>query len=110
MFVGDGPTRTIIIGNRSVGGNYSTFSSATVAVSGGGFLARDITFENTAGPSNHQAVALRVSADLTAFYRCTMSAYQDTLYALPPPVLHQVHHHWIHRLHLRQGLRRPPEL
>ncbi|KAL6507103.1 hypothetical protein OROHE_022002 [Orobanche hederae] len=81
MFVGDGPTRTIITGNRSVGGNYSTFSSATVAVSGGGFLARDITFENTAGPSNHQAVALRVSADLTAFYRCTMSAYQDTLYA-----------------------------
>ncbi|KAL6519248.1 hypothetical protein OROGR_018568 [Orobanche gracilis] len=81
MFVGDGRTRTIITGNRSVGGNYSTFRSATVAVSGDGFLARDLTIENTAGPSNYQAVALRVSADLTAFYSCTMSAYQDTLYA-----------------------------
>ncbi|KAG8373880.1 hypothetical protein BUALT_Bualt11G0071300 [Buddleja alternifolia] len=80
MFVGDGRTTTIITASRSVGGGSTTFNSATVAVVGDGFLARDITFQNTAGPSNNQAVALRVNADLCAFYRCDMLAYQDTLY------------------------------
>ncbi|PWA84837.1 pectinesterase/pectinesterase inhibitor U1 [Artemisia annua] len=50
------------------------------AVVGDGFLARDITFQNTAGAANHQAVALRVGSDLSAFYQCDMLAYQDTLY------------------------------
>ncbi|KAL2503388.1 Pectinesterase/pectinesterase inhibitor 3 [Forsythia ovata] len=80
MFVGDGRTTTIITGNKNVVDGSTTFNSATVAVVGDGFLARDVTFQNTAGPSKHQAVALRVNADLTAFYRCDMLAYQDTLY------------------------------
>lgn len=50
------------------------------AAVGQGFLARGITFQNTAGPSKHQAVALRVGSDLSAFYECDMLAYQDTLY------------------------------
>ncbi|XP_010543030.1 PREDICTED: pectinesterase 2-like [Tarenaya hassleriana] len=58
----------------------TTFHSATVAVVGERFLARDITFENTAGPSKHQAVALRVGSDFSAFYQCDVLAYQDSLY------------------------------
>ncbi|KAG1334408.1 pectinesterase-like [Cocos nucifera] len=51
------------------------------AVSGKGFIARDLTIENTAGPSKHQAVALRSDSDLSVYYRCSFLGYQDTLYA-----------------------------
>ncbi|MBA0835760.1 hypothetical protein Goarm_008020 [Gossypium armourianum] len=80
MFVGDGRVNTIITASRNVVDGSTTFHSATVAAVGDGFLARDITFQNTAGPSKHQAVALRVGSDLSAFYRCDILAYQDTLY------------------------------
>ncbi|KAL7605839.1 hypothetical protein Lser_V15G17795 [Lactuca serriola] len=80
MFLGDGRKNTIITGSRSVKGGSTTFDSATVAVVGNGFLAKDVTFQNTAGAANHQAVALRVGSDLSAFYQCDMLAYQDTLY------------------------------
>ncbi|THF94563.1 pectinesterase 2-like [Camellia sinensis] len=80
MLVGDGLKNTIITGSRSVGGGSTTFNSATVAVTGGGFIAREITFRNIAGPQNHQAVALRSGSDLSVFYRCGFEGYQDTLY------------------------------
>lgn len=48
-------------------------------MSGDGFWARDMTFENTAGPEKHQAVALRVASDFSLFYRCSIKGYQDTL-------------------------------
>ncbi|PIA50494.1 hypothetical protein AQUCO_01300908v1 [Aquilegia coerulea] len=64
MMVGDGMGVTVIS-----------------AVAGKGFIARDLTFENTAGPEKHQAVALRCDSDLSAFYRCGIHGYQDTLYA-----------------------------
>lgn len=55
-------------------------SCEITAVVGERFLAKELTFQNTAGPSKHQAVALRVGADLSAFYRVDVLAYQDTLY------------------------------
>ncbi|URD92484.1 Pectinesterase [Musa troglodytarum] len=50
------------------------------AVTGRGFIARDLTIENTAGPQGNQAVAFRSGSDLSVFYRCGFSGYQDTLY------------------------------
>ncbi|KAK4270981.1 hypothetical protein QN277_019743 [Acacia crassicarpa] len=80
MLVGDGIGKTIITGSKSVGGGTTTFQSATVGVVGDGFIAQGITFRNTAGASNHQAVALRAGSDLSVFYRCSFEGYQDTLY------------------------------
>ncbi|PUZ56980.1 hypothetical protein GQ55_5G391800 [Panicum hallii var. hallii] len=80
MFVGDGIGKTVIKASRNVIDGSTTFRSATVAVVGKNFLGRDLTIENFAGPSKHQAVALRVGADLSAFYRCSFIGYQDTLY------------------------------
>ncbi|CAK9154493.1 unnamed protein product [Ilex paraguariensis] len=79
MFVGDGMGKTVITGNRNVQDGASTFSSTTFGVSGDGFWARDITFQNTAGPHKHQAVAVMVASDLSVFYRCSFEGYQDTL-------------------------------
>ncbi|XP_019191747.1 PREDICTED: pectinesterase 2-like [Ipomoea nil] len=79
--LGDGKGRTIITGELSVGGsNLTTFNTATVGVDADGFIARGITFRNTASAEAKQAVALRVTGDRAAFYGCSFEGYQDTLY------------------------------
>ncbi|CAL9058674.1 probable pectinesterase/pectinesterase inhibitor 34 [Musa acuminata AAA Group] len=80
MFIGDGKNQTIIAGSRSVYDNFTTFHTATFAATGTGFIMRDITIQNWAGPEKHQAVALRVGADHAVVYRCNVIGYQDTLY------------------------------
>ncbi|KAK7404235.1 hypothetical protein VNO78_04948 [Psophocarpus tetragonolobus] len=79
MLVGDGMRNTIITSGRSVSDGYTTYSSATAGIDGLHFIARDITFRNTAGPLKGQAVALRSASDLSVFYRCGIQGYQDTL-------------------------------
>ncbi|XP_028794899.1 pectinesterase-like [Neltuma alba] len=80
MLVGEGINRTIITGDHNVVDGSTTFNSATFAVVAEGFVAVNITFRNTAGPSKHQAVALRSGADKSTFYSCSFEGYQDTLY------------------------------
>ncbi|KAI8021128.1 putative pectinesterase/pectinesterase inhibitor 61 [Camellia lanceoleosa] len=80
MFIGDGKGKTIISGGKSVADKLTTFHTASFAATGSGFIARDMTFENWAGASKHQAVALRVGADHAVVYRCSILGYQDTLY------------------------------
>ncbi|KAI8032186.1 putative pectinesterase/pectinesterase inhibitor 59 [Camellia lanceoleosa] len=80
--VGDGLRYTVITGSRSATTGFTTYSSATVGIDGVGFIARGITFRNTAGPQNGQAVALRSASDLSVFYACGFEGYQDTLFVL----------------------------
>uniref|UniRef100_A0A251UN78 Pectinesterase n=2 Tax=Helianthus annuus TaxID=4232 RepID=A0A251UN78_HELAN len=80
MFIGDGKGKTVITGGISVADHVTTFHTASFAATGAGFMARDITFENYAGPAKHQAVALRIGADHSVVYRCSIIGYQDSLY------------------------------
>ncbi|KAG9142243.1 hypothetical protein Leryth_007675 [Lithospermum erythrorhizon] len=80
MMVGDGMNSTIVTGSLNFIDGTPTFQTATFAVKGKGFIARDMEFVNSAGPLKHQAVALMSTADLSVFYRCKMDAFQDTLY------------------------------
>ncbi|KAA8534725.1 hypothetical protein F0562_029833 [Nyssa sinensis] len=79
--IGDGKYSTIIVGDGSVGGGTSLRGSATFTITGDGFIARDIGFQNTAGPQAEQAVALNIASDHSVLYRCSIAGYQDTLYA-----------------------------
>ncbi|KAI3463189.1 hypothetical protein Pfo_019852 [Paulownia fortunei] len=81
MIYGDGKSATIVSGSKNFVDGTPTFSTATFAVAGKGFIARDIGFINTAGAAKHQAVAFRSGSDQSVFYRCSFDAFQDTLYA-----------------------------
>ncbi|MCO5610665.1 hypothetical protein L7F22_064905 [Adiantum nelumboides] len=62
-----------------------TQDSATVGVNSEGFIARGITFENSApapppGAVGRQAVAFKIAGDKGALYECNFLGAQDTLY------------------------------
>jgi len=61
------------------GEEMGTSSSSSFFVYGDGFEARNITFENSAGPVG-QAVAVRVDGDRVKFENCRFLGNQDTLY------------------------------
>ncbi|KAL6500209.1 hypothetical protein OROHE_025575 [Orobanche hederae] len=78
---GDGIDRTIVTGNKNFGKKgIKTMHTATFANEATGFVARGITFRNTAGPEGHQAVAFRSLGDMSAVFDCSFEANQDTLY------------------------------
>jgi pectinesterase len=58
----------------------NTFASFTFSVEAEGFIAENITFENSAGRVG-QAVALRVMSDKVIFRNCRILGNQDTLLA-----------------------------
>ncbi|KAJ7945264.1 Pectinesterase [Quillaja saponaria] len=78
---GDGMGKTVITGSLNADTpGISTYNSATVGVLGDGFMANGLTFQNTAGPDAHQAVAFRSESDLSVIENCEFIGNQDTLY------------------------------
>ena len=53
---------------------------STEGFGGQRFVAKDMTFINTAGPLRGQAVSVRSSSDLSVFYRVGIHGFQDTLF------------------------------
>ncbi|XP_073043888.1 probable pectinesterase/pectinesterase inhibitor 54 [Primulina eburnea] len=80
--IGDGKFSTIIYASSSVGKGSSLRGSSTFSITGDGFIARDIGFQNTAGTNAGQAIALTIASDRSVLYRCSLVGNQDTLYAL----------------------------
>ncbi|XP_049399301.1 pectinesterase-like [Solanum stenotomum] len=81
VFIGEGSNKTKITGNKNYLDGLPIFLTATVSISGQGFMAKDIGFENSAGPLKKEAVALRVSAEMIVFQNCQIDGYQSTLMA-----------------------------
>lgn len=78
---GDDAASTVITYADHVGANgISTPTSYSVLVRANDFAAENVTFENAAGYTAGQAVALHVEADRAAFRHCRLVGNQDVLF------------------------------
>ncbi|MCH7408406.1 pectinesterase family protein [Belliella sp. DSM 111904] len=86
VLIGEDPMKTILTYDdyaskqNRFGEEMGTTGSSSFFVFGDDFMAKNITFENSAGPVG-QAVAMRVTADRVFFENCRFLGFQDTLYA-----------------------------
>ncbi len=84
-FIGESVEQTILTYDdyasrkNRFGEEIGTSGSSSFFIFGEGFEAKNITFENAAGPVG-QAVAVRIDGDRTKFENCRFLGYQDTLY------------------------------
>jgi pectinesterase len=70
------------------GDTLNTWTCASVFVYADDFTAKDITFENNAGFTAGQAVALRVEGNRARFRNCAMRGFQDVLFLSGSGVKH----------------------
>lgn len=91
---GEGKDNTIISFNNHTGtvlpngDTVNTPTSASVFVFADDFHADHISFQNDAGFTAGQAVALRVHGDRASFTDCAMTGFQDVLYLSGSKVRH----------------------
>jgi pectinesterase len=84
--IGEDEHKTIIsfgnhAGTRLANGDtLNTWTCATFFVYGNDFKAQNITFDNDAGFTAGQAVALRVEGSRASFFNCRMTGNQDVLF------------------------------
>lgn len=84
-FIGQDTEKTILTYDdfaskkNRFGEEIGTTGSTSFFVFGDGFVAENITFENSSGPVG-QAVAVRVDGDQVIFRNCRFLGFQDTLY------------------------------
>ncbi len=84
--VGDGPLNTILTYDNhtgtilSNGDTVNTYSSASFFIYADDFTAENIGFDNNAGLSAGQAVAVFAQGDKLAFYNCRFTGNQDVLF------------------------------
>ncbi|XP_068655901.1 probable pectinesterase 8 [Aristolochia californica] len=84
-FQGQRMESTAIVWNDTANSTGGTFFSASVAVFGANFIAKNISFMNVApmpkpGDIGAQAVAIRIAGDQAAFWGCGFFGAQDTLH------------------------------
>lgn len=85
FLIGESAEKTIVTFDdfaqkkNKFGEEMGTTGSTSFFVFGDGFYAKNITFENSAGPVG-QAVAVRVDGDKVMFEQCRFLGFQDTLY------------------------------
>ncbi|MCF7803303.1 MAG: pectin esterase [Candidatus Marinimicrobia bacterium] len=84
-FIGEDVAKTILTygdyaSKKNIfGEEMGTTGSSSFFVYGDNFTAKNITFQNSAGPVG-QAVAIRVDGDKAVFINCRFLGFQDTLY------------------------------
>jgi len=84
-FIGETENETILTfddfaSKKTVfGENTGTYGSSSIFIYATGFIAENLTFENSAGPVG-QAVAVLVAGDRAIFRNCRFLGFQDTLY------------------------------
>ena len=92
--VGDGPDKTILTFDNHAGtklpngDTLNTWTCASVFIYGNDFRAEKIGFQNTAGFTAGQAVAVRVEGNRASFFACSMTGNQDVLFLSGSGVKH----------------------